>query len=70
MKIRVRVHQEEYEVEIEDLSTQPVIARIDGESFEVWTDVDEKEGEISDKKYAAPRETKAAAAPKETLSRD
>jgi biotin carboxyl carrier protein len=36
MKYRVKVEEQWYEVEIKDLTTQPVIAYVDGESFEVW----------------------------------
>lgn len=36
MKYRVKVEEQWYEVEIKDLTTQPIIAYVDGESFEVW----------------------------------
>lgn len=36
MKYRVRVEDQWYDVEINDLTTQPVIAVVDGEVFEVW----------------------------------
>ena len=36
MKYRVKVEEQWYVVEINDLTTQPVIAYVDGEPFEVW----------------------------------
>lgn len=36
MKIRVRVEEQEYEVEIEDLNQRPIIAHVGGQRFEVW----------------------------------
>jgi len=36
MKMRVKIENEVYEVEVEDLNARPVIARIEGETFEVW----------------------------------
>ena len=35
MKYTVRIADQSYEVEIEDIHTRPVIARVDGERFEV-----------------------------------
>ena len=36
MKYRIRIHDRTYEVELSSLQDQPIIARVDGESFEVW----------------------------------
>lgn len=36
MKYRVKVEEQWYEVEINDLNTRPVIAYVEGESFEIW----------------------------------
>jgi biotin carboxyl carrier protein len=36
MKYKVKVEDQIYEVEIENLHTRPVIALVDGEPFEVW----------------------------------
>lgn len=36
MKIEVKIDNQSYMVEIEDLHARPVIARVDGEPFEVW----------------------------------
>jgi len=41
MKIKVKVEDKLYEVEIKDLNTLPVIARIGDETFEIWPDTDE-----------------------------
>jgi glutaconyl-CoA decarboxylase len=35
MKYRVRVGEQEFEVEIEDVNARPVVARVDGERFEI-----------------------------------
>lgn len=40
MKIRVKVEDKLYEVEIEELNTIPVIARIQDETFEIWPEMD------------------------------
>ena len=36
MKVRVKIAGKIFDVEIDSLHTQPVIARVDGESIEVW----------------------------------
>ena len=36
MKIQVKIEEQVFEVEIEDLHARPVIAVVDGEHFEVW----------------------------------
>jgi biotin carboxyl carrier protein len=36
MNIKVKVNETVYEVEIDDLATRPIMARIGGESFEIW----------------------------------
>jgi len=41
MKIRVKVEDKIYDVEIEDLNAHPVIARIKDETFEIWPDNDD-----------------------------
>jgi glutaconyl-CoA/methylmalonyl-CoA decarboxylase subunit gamma len=38
MKYRVKVEGQWFEVEINDLTTQPVVAYVDGQPFEVWTE--------------------------------
>lgn len=38
MKYSVRIEDKSYEVEIEDIHARPVIARVDGERFEVHPD--------------------------------
>ena len=40
MKINVKVDGISYEVEIEDIHANPVIARVDGETCEVWLEQD------------------------------
>ncbi|MCD4671130.1 MAG: hypothetical protein K8R77_00570 [Anaerolineaceae bacterium] len=36
MKLRVKVDNETYDVEVEDTKTRPILAKVDGETFEVW----------------------------------
>ncbi len=36
MKMKVTIDNQTYQVEIEDVHTRPVIARVEGEAFEVW----------------------------------
>jgi biotin carboxyl carrier protein len=36
MKIQVKIDEQVFEVEIEDVHARPVIAVVDGEHFEVW----------------------------------
>jgi len=41
MKIKVKVEDKYYEVEIEELHTLPIIARIGDETFEIWPEDEE-----------------------------
>ena len=36
MKIKVKIENQQYEVEIEDISARPVIAHVEGQAFEIW----------------------------------
>lgn len=36
MKMKIKVENETYEVEIDDLETRPVLAKVNGETFEVF----------------------------------
>lgn len=36
MKINVKVANQSFEVEIDDLQSRPILATVDGETFEVW----------------------------------
>ncbi|NMB67703.1 MAG: biotin/lipoyl-binding protein [Chloroflexi bacterium] len=38
MIIRVKIQDKEYEVEIADLNGRPVLATVEGQTFEVWPD--------------------------------
>jgi biotin carboxyl carrier protein len=40
MKIRVKVNDAVYQVEIENLNTRPIIARIGEQTFEIWPEVE------------------------------
>ena len=56
MKIRVTIENQVYEVEVGNLSARPVLATVDGETFEVWPEQEERVIE------AAPREAAPVAA--------
>lgn len=59
MKMKIKVENETYEVEIEDLESRPVLAKVNGETFEVFPE------EVQVVKPAVPTPTpaKPAAAP-------
>jgi len=40
MKINVKIDDQSYQVEIVDIHARPVVAHVDGETFEVWPDAD------------------------------
>lgn len=40
MKINVTIDGQSYQVEVVDIHTRPVVAYVDGETFEVWPDAD------------------------------
>ncbi len=58
MKMRVKIDQEEYEVDIQNLNSRPIVATVDGQVFEVWPE----EGTLPEQVKAAPVQ-KAEAAP-------
>ncbi len=39
MKVSVKIDNQLFDVEIENLYTRPIIATIDGQRFEVWPEV-------------------------------
>lgn len=55
MKIKVRVDNQDFEVEVGDLDTNPIVAVVEGERFEVWA-------EEAPTPTAAPAPAAAAAA--------
>jgi biotin carboxyl carrier protein len=65
MNIRVKVENILYEVEIEDLTTRPIIARVGQESFEVWP-----EENIAPVTQTKPLQRHAAATGMQTRSKD
>lgn len=38
MKVTVKIENEQYEIEIDDLYARPVVAEVDGRRYEVWLD--------------------------------
>ncbi len=51
MKIKVRIGDQDFAVEVGDLNTRPVLAMVDGESFEVWP---ESGQQLSDEQMESP----------------
>ncbi|MRR31962.1 biotin/lipoyl-binding protein [bacterium] len=62
MKITVKIENQEFLVEVEDLSSRPVIATIEGESFEVWPEETASET-VTAAPVAAPKPAAAPARP-------
>lgn len=58
MKMRVKINDESYEVEIDDLKSRPILATIEGETFEVWPE--EAETNVA---HSAPVSPVSAPAP-------
>lgn len=58
MKMRVKIEQEEYEVDIQNLNSRPIMATVDGQVFEVWPE----DGALPEPVKTAPVQ-KAEAAP-------
>ena len=57
MKLKVKVQDQYYEVDILDLNTRPVIAIVDGVEFEVWPQESASlpTAQLTDQKPAAAR---------------
>ena len=72
MRLKVKVNNQVFDVEIKDLSARPVVALVDGQAFEVWPDQETRPAQFSAPAAAAlgPAPTSsaspqpAAAAPK------
>lgn len=54
MKYKVKIHDRSFDVEIDDINEQPILARVDGKTYQVWISEDnelvlkpKKEPEIS-----------------------
>jgi biotin carboxyl carrier protein len=56
MKVRVKVEGKVFEVEIDSLHTQPVIARVDGTPVEVWLESGPGEQPVGEQGAAPARE--------------
>jgi len=53
MRLKVKVNNQVFEVEIKDLAARPVIAWVDGQVFEVWPDQETRPAHLS---VPAPQE--------------
>lgn len=54
MKLRVKIDEQTFEVEVGDLSTRPIIASVDGDTFEIWPEETETAVEVAALVAAAP----------------
>ena len=61
MKLRVQIDSQTYEVEVGDLNTRPILATIDGETFEVWPE--EQAAGVAPTAQTAVRPTPAVSTP-------
>jgi biotin carboxyl carrier protein len=67
MKYIVKVADKSYEVEIEDIQARPVIARVDGQTFEVIPDNETRRGPLKETSGLKPAEvSKQPAGPNST----
>jgi biotin carboxyl carrier protein len=54
MKLRVKIDEQTFEVEVGDLSARPIIANVDGDNFEIWPEETETTVEVATPVAAAP----------------
>jgi biotin carboxyl carrier protein len=67
VKLKVKVDDRYYDVEIDDLKSRPIIASVDGESFEVWPESKTAYSTVQSQRSVKAKEEKP---PLPTLSRD
>lgn len=67
MKLKVKVDDRYYDVEIDDLKSRPIIASVDGESFEVWPESKTAYSTVQSQRSVKAKEEKP---PLPTLSPD
>ncbi|MBE0668599.1 MAG: acetyl-CoA carboxylase biotin carboxyl carrier protein subunit, partial [Bacteroidales bacterium] len=56
--MQVKIEEQVYEVEVEDLNARPVIALVDGERIEVWPEDDTSEVPVT--ASVVPAQSRAA----------
>ena len=62
MKYHVKIDDQEYEVEVEDIKARPILAKVEGETFEVWPE-EVQAAAVSAPSAPAPSAPSAPAAP-------
>lgn len=68
MKIRVQIDNETYEVEVGDLTTRPILAVVDGETFEIYPEeLAAPAGAVASPATVRPARQAAAAAPQRSM---
>jgi glutaconyl-CoA/methylmalonyl-CoA decarboxylase subunit gamma len=69
MKIKVKIDEQEFEVEIADLAARPIVALVDGQCFEVWPEEESRPAPVEAKPVAAAaRPTAPAPAPRPVVA--
>ena len=63
MKIKVKIDEQVFEVEIADLAARPIVALVDGQCFEVWPEEEGSPAPVEMKPAAAAPRPVVAAAP-------
>lgn len=66
MKLRVKINDQMFDVEVNDLSSRPILASVDGETFEIWPE-DAAAPEIVAPVQAAPVQGPRSAAAAEAV---
>jgi len=59
MKMQIKIEEQVFEVEVEDVHTRPVIALVDGERIEIWPE--EVAPEVTASASVVPAQSRAAA---------
>jgi biotin carboxyl carrier protein len=60
MKVTITIEGKQYQVSIDDLNTRPILAEVDGKTYEVWPE--EADAPVASTPTAAPVATPAASA--------
>lgn len=66
MKLRVKINDQMFDVEVNDLSSRPILASVDGETFEIWPE-DAAAPEVVASVQAAPVQQPRSAAAAEAV---
>jgi glutaconyl-CoA/methylmalonyl-CoA decarboxylase subunit gamma len=68
MKIKVKVDEQEFEVEITDLAARPIVALVDGQCFEVWPEEESSPAPVEEKPVIKPAAAASVPAPRPVVT--